>query len=110
MSATLLRAGLWLILIVLAGFVIRETNPGTVWEQYLPPGILQTAGAVGIVMVLTGIVMSFMGKAASKIPLSRCQVCHRSVMKGEIYCREHLRQIREEDVDRSHGTLPRRRQ
>jgi hypothetical protein len=103
MSSTLLRAGLWLILIVLALYVIHEGYPNSVVAEYISQDTLQKAGLVGIVLLAAGIVLSITGRAASKIPLHRCKVCGKSVPKGEIYCREHLRRILEEEHDRSHG-------
>lgn len=108
MSSTLLRFGLWIVLIALAFYVIHETFPEAPQSEYISAGMLQKVGAVGVGMVLLGFVLGLFQKAAAKAFKQRCTVCRRPIPHGEIYCREHLRKILEEEDERIHGMrLPR---
>src|SRR4051812_16342657 len=99
MSGTLLRFGLWIVLIVLALYVLRETYSESPAQEYLSPGLLQKAGAFGLALIAAGAIASMFEKTASVVLKKRCQVCHRSVSPGELFCRQHLRSILEEEHD-----------
>jgi len=104
MSALLLRFGLWTVLISLALYVISETFPSGPTAEFLSSSLLQKIGLVGVLMVAVGFVVSFFDKAASKVMKQRCTVCRKPIPHGEIYCREHLRRILEDEDHRRHAT------
>jgi hypothetical protein len=98
MSQTLLRFGLWIVLIVLALYVVRESINGSSGTEYVSDQILQHAGSFGILLIAAGGVALIFEKAASKTRFRHCTLCRQPVAKGEIYCRMHLREV----VEREH--------
>jgi hypothetical protein len=104
MSGTLLRLGLWIVLIVLALYVLRETYDDSPIQEYLTASVLQRAGAVGLALIAVGAVLEMLGTAAHKVKRSHCATCRRPIPPGEIYCREHLRRVLEVEHDRTHST------
>jgi hypothetical protein len=102
MSQTLLRFGLWIVLIVLALYVVRESFNGSSGAEYVSDEILQHAGSFGILLIGVGAVAHLFEKAASKARFRHCSLCRQPVQKGELYCRTHLRQLveREHDLNR----------
>src|SRR5207302_4742249 len=94
MSSTLLRLGLWIILAVVALYVLHETYAGTHLEAYFSTGMLQKALIVGGLMVVAGIVARLAEKGASKVVVkNRCKICRTAIPAGAIYCRQHLRSV-----------------
>ena len=110
MSVTILRTGLWIVLIVLAGYVLRETYAAAPFAELLNPDLLQKAGMLGVALVILGVIVRFIETVIlSKVPKSRCSVCRRPINTGEFYCREHLRRILEDEHDKTHGPVARKR-
>ena len=105
MSSILLRFGLWITLIALALYVVHETFSSSPAAEFISGPMLVKIGMVGVGMVIAGFALSFFEKAAAKTRKQRCTVCRKPIPKGEIYCREHLRQILEEEDHRRH-TMP----
>jgi hypothetical protein len=109
MSVTLLRTGLWIILISLTFYVIHESYADQPLAEMISADTLQKAGLVGIALVVVGWVLSFFDKVAVKTMKNHCAVCRRAIPKGEIYCREHLRAILDDEHDKTHGPIARKR-
>ena len=108
MSSTLLRLGLWIILAVVALYVLHETYAGTPLEAYFSTGMLQKALALGGLMVVAGIVTQLVEKGASKVVVkNRCKICKTQVPQGAIYCRQHLRNVLAREDERTHMTRSR---
>ncbi|HEY6843269.1 MAG TPA: hypothetical protein VI391_03815 [Thermoanaerobaculia bacterium] len=107
MSSTLLRLGLWIILAVVALYVLHETYAGTHLEEYFSTPMLQKALALGGLLVIAGIVMRILEKGASKIVKNRCTVCRTPIPPGAIYCRAHLRNVLAREDERTHMTKTR---
>jgi len=107
MSSTLLRLGLWIILAVVALYVLHETYAGTHLEEYFSTPMLQKALALGGLLVAAGIVMRVLEKGASKIVKNRCTVCRTPIPPGAIYCRAHLRNVLAREDERTHMTKTR---
>lgn len=93
MSQTLLRFGLWMVLLALVGYVLRETlsDPGI--TELLNDTILQRVGGFGLLLIAGAGVASVLEKAAGKVGGSRCVKCRQKTFAGEIYCRTHLREV-----------------
>jgi len=109
MSSTLLRLGLWTVILVLALYVLVTTYPDATWSELIPMRMLQQALVVGVVVVISGTVMRLLGKGAQAVTVkNRCRVCRRSINVGAIYCREHLRSILAEEDEKTHVTRIRR--
>jgi predicted nucleic acid-binding Zn ribbon protein len=110
MSSTLLRLGLWVTLIVVILYVLRETYEDMPAAEYMGTSMLQKALVVGVFLVIAGVVARLLEKGASKAaPKNRCAVCRVAIVKGAIYCRAHLRTVLEREDERTHMTRVRRR-
>ena len=108
MSSTLLRLGLWIILAVVALYVLHETYADTHLAAYFSTPMLQKALIVGILLVAGGIVMRMLEKGASKVVVkNRCAICKTAIPPGAIYCREHLRSVLAREDERTHMTRTR---
>ena len=107
MSSTLLRLGLWIILAVVAFYVLHETYAGTHLEAYFSTPMLQRGLMLGALLVVAGIVMRLAEKGASKVVKNRCSVCKTPIPSGAIYCRAHLRNVLAREDERTHMTRTR---
>ncbi|MCU1231044.1 MAG: hypothetical protein JWO97_3928 [Acidobacteria bacterium] len=109
MSSTLLRLGLWVILIVVALYVVHETYEGDPISEFVPMAMLQKAIALGGILVVTGIVVRMFEKTAARVVVkNRCVTCRTPIQPGAIYCRAHLRSVLAREDDRTHMTRLRR--
>jgi hypothetical protein len=108
MASTLLRLGLWVVLAVVALYVLHETYAGTHLEEYFSTPMLQKALIVGILLVVAGVVMRVLEKGAKKVVKNRCAICKTPVPTGAIYCRAHLRNVLQREDERTHMTRTRR--
>jgi hypothetical protein len=105
MASTLLRFGLWIVLIGLALYVVHETFADAPAAEFISEPMLVKIVIVGVGMVVIGFLIKIFEKAAAKTMKQRCTVCRKPVPHGEIYCRQHLREILEQEHDRRH-TIP----
>lgn len=108
MSSTVLRLGLYLLVVVLVLYILDTTYEHSIIADFVDTPLLSKAMGVGALLVIVGFVLGLMEKAASKIPKSRCTVCRTPVSKGAIYCREHLRGILSDEDEKTHMTRSRR--
>ena len=98
MSTTLLRLGLWTVILVLVLYVLVTTYPDATWTELIPMPMLQQA-------IMLGVVMRLLGKGAQVVTVkNRCRVCRRSIPVGALYCREHLRSILADEDEKTHVT------
>jgi hypothetical protein len=104
MSATLLRVGLWVVLIVIVLYVLQQTFEEGPLAEYVTAPLLQKALVLGLLATAAGIAMRFLEKGAKAVTKNRCAVCRAPVPPGAIYCRAHLRTVLHREVDREHGT------
>ena len=109
MSTTLLRLGLWTVILVLAVYVLAAAYSDQSWAQVLPQEMLLQILVVAIVVTISGIVLRILGVGVTAVRKPRCQVCRTPVSKGAIYCREHLRSILSDEDEKTHMTRVRRR-
>ena len=109
MSSTVLRIGLWIIVIVLAGYVLHESYEDSALAEQIPMELLQKALVVGGVVLAAGILLRFFEKSAKVVMKNRCRVCRTPIVSGALYCRNHLRTILDEEDERTHATKIRRR-
>lgn len=109
MSTTLLRLGLWTVILVLVVYVLVTTYPDATWAELIPMPMLQQALTLGVLTTAVGAVMRLLGKGAQVVTVkNRCRVCRRSIPTGALYCREHLRSILAEEDEKTHVTRIRR--
>ena len=110
MSTTILRLGLWTLIIVLALYVLASTYHDQPWAELIPMPMLQQALVVAGALIILGIILRILGKGAGAVKKkNRCQVCRTPIPPGAIYCRAHLRTILSEEDERSHATKVHRR-
>ena len=102
MSSTLLRLGLWIILIVVALYVLQQTYEGLPLAEYFATAMLQKALVVGGLLIVAGFVMRVLEKGAKVVTKNRCKICKTAIPGGAIYCREHLRSVLHREEDRAH--------
>ena len=109
MSTTLLRLGLWTVILVLVAYVLATTYEDQSWAELISMDTLQHALTLGVVGSIAGVVMRILGKGASAVTVkNRCRVCRKPIAVGAIYCREHLRSILAEEEEKTHVTRIRR--
>jgi predicted nucleic acid-binding Zn ribbon protein len=108
MASTLLRYGLWVILLVLVAYVLRETFQDQAFSEMIPEQVLEKAGAFGLLLLAAGAITAVIEKVFRK-QHSKCAICKTKIPYGEIYCRAHLREILEEEDLRLHKTSTRLR-
>jgi hypothetical protein len=105
MATTLLRLGLWTVILVLVLFVLATSYPDEPFAELIPMPMLQQALTFAIVVVIAGIVMRILGKGAKVVTVkNRCRICRKPILVGGLYCREHLRSILAEEDEKTHVT------
>jgi hypothetical protein len=105
MATTLLRLGLWTVILVLVLFVMATSYPDEPWAELIPMPMLQQALTLAVVVVAAGIVMRILGKGAKVVTVkNRCRMCRKPIAVGALYCREHLRSILAEEDEKTHVT------
>lgn len=109
MSNTILRLGLWTLILVLGLYVIAETYHEQEWTELIPTRMLQQALALSALLIVAGIVMRILGVGVAAVTKNRCRVCRTPIPSGAIYCRAHLREILHEEDERTHMTRIRRK-
>lgn len=107
MSSTLLRLGLWTLIIVLGLYVVSETYPESIIAELIPASTLQKALALGVLLIAAGLGLRMFGVASRVVAKNRCARCNTVIPKGAIYCRAHLRKVLHEEDDRAHHTQTR---
>jgi hypothetical protein len=108
MSSTLLRLGLWIIIIVLALYVVHETYEEAPIADMVSMDLMQKALMVGGAVIALGVILRVFEKGTRAVVKNRCAVCRTPIPSGAIYCRAHLRNILHEEDDRTHMTRVRR--
>lgn len=103
MSSTLLRLGLWVILIIVALYVLQQTYEGLPLAEFFAISMLQKGLVVGGLLIAAGFVMRVLETGAKAVKKNRCVVCKTPIPEGAIYCREHLRSVLHREEDRAHS-------
>ena len=108
MSSTLLRLGLWILIIVLSLYVIHESFEDSPVAEYIPVNMMSKALALGAILLIAGIALRVFEKGAKAVSKNRCKVCRTPIPAGAIYCRAHLRTILHDEDEKTHMTRLRR--
>src|SRR5687767_12319628 len=109
MYATVLRLGLWIMILVLALYVLAATFPDSPFAELVPAPMLYQALVLSVVLIIAGVILRILGLGAKVVgPRNRCRVCRAAIVHGAIYCREHLRTILHEEDEKTHHTRVRR--
>jgi hypothetical protein len=109
MSTTLLRLGLWTLILVLVLYVAATTYSTEPWAELIPIAMLQQAIVVAAALIAAGIVARIFDKGAKAVTKNRCRVCNTPIQPGALYCRAHLRSIIADEDEKSHMTRSRPR-
>ena len=103
MSATLLRLGLWILVLILALFVIHESYSEQPFAEMIPMPMLTQGLILSVVLVLAGVIARMFEKTKKAVIKNRCRVCQTAIPHGAIYCRAHLRGVLEREDRRTHS-------
>ena len=109
MSSTVLRLGLWTVIIVLAAYVLHESFEDQPLGEMIPVAMLGKALVVGGILIVAGVVLRIFEKGSKAVVKNRCAVCRTPIPHGAIYCREHLRTVLTAEDERTHMTKIRKR-
>jgi hypothetical protein len=107
MSSTLLRLGLWIVIIALALYVLHDTLATSPVGEIVNTDLMQKALLLGGALIAGGTVVRLFERA-SKLKKQRCIVCKAPVAHGAIYCRAHLRNVLHHEDAKLHMTQERR--
>lgn len=107
MASTLLRAGLWTIILVLVLYVLATTYPEQPFAELIPSLMLQQALVLGFILIIIGVSLRILGIGARVVTKNRCRVCRTVIPSGALYCRAHLREILAEEDEKAHMTRTR---
>ena len=108
MSSTVLRLGLWIILLVVAMYVLQQTFEDAPFVDFFAPAMLQKALVLGGLLVAAGVVLRLLESGAKAVTKNRCVVCRVPIDHGAIYCRQHLRRVLSREDERTHMTRVRK--
>ena len=108
MANTLLRLGLWILILVLALYVLESTYADEPWTELIPAAMLVQAMVLAALLIAAGVVLRVLGVGARVVSKNRCRVCRTPIPPGAIYCRAHLRNILHEEDDKTHSSRIRR--
>lgn len=107
MSSTLLRLGLWTMVLILALYVVHETFIESALAELIPFAMLGQALTVAGLLVVAGLVLRVAEKAKKVVSKHTCRVCNTQIAAGAIYCRVHLRAVLEREDRKTHGVTTR---
>jgi hypothetical protein len=103
MSATLLRFGLWILVLILALYVIRENYSEQPIADMIPVTMLSQGLILSVALVLAGVITRMFEKTTKAVIKNRCRTCQTVIPHGAIYCRAHLRGVLEREDRRTHS-------
>lgn len=104
MSSTLLRLGLWTLVLMLALFVIQATWATSPVAELITTAMIQQGLVLSVIVVIAGVIVRVFEKGKKAVTKNRCRECGKPITAGGIYCREHLRSVLELEDRRTHNT------
>jgi hypothetical protein len=104
MSSTLLRLGLWILILSLALYVIDTSFSHSPLAGFVGLDLLSKLFILSGALVAAGIVVRLFDKTAVKVlSKNHCRVCNTVIPQGAIYCRPHLRGMLEREDRKTHS-------
>lgn len=104
MSTTLLRLGLWTLILTLGLFVLATSSERT-FGELITTTLLRNMSLLAGALVVAGLIAGVFAKTAGKaMKQTKCRVCGTVIPHGAIYCRAHLRGMLEREDRRTHST------
>ena len=104
MSSTLLRLGLWTLVLIMGLFVVATVYSESQFAEMVTIGLLTQAAGVALLIVVAGVIAKMVEKGKKVVGKNRCRECGKPIPPGAIYCREHLRGVLELEDRRTHNT------
>lgn len=102
MANTLLRLGLWTLILVLILYVLSSSYSEEAWAALIPGTMLVQVMVLAALIIVAGIILRILGVGARAVTKNRCRVCRTAISPGAMYCRAHLRTILHEEEDKTH--------
>jgi hypothetical protein len=84
MSSTLLRFGVWILVLVLALFVARESNPESRLAELVRLEMLTQGLVLSVILIIAGVVVRMFEKTKKAVVKNRCRVCQTAIPHGAI--------------------------
>src|SRR5258707_12331233 len=97
MSSTLLRSGLWIIILVMVAWVLHESYEGLPASEFFAPAMLQKGLLVGVLILISGLLVRMFEKGAKVVSKNRGKVCGTPIVRVAFYSRAHLRSVLHKD-------------
>ena len=108
MSTTLLRLGLWILVLSLALYVVDTSFSNSPLAGFVSLELLSQFFVLSAGLIIAGVVMRIVGKTAGKVMAkNHCRVCNTVIPPGALYCRPHLRGMLEREDRKTHSTRSR---
>ena len=106
MSVTILRLGLWILILSLALYVLDTSITNSPFAELVNVGLVQNVMMLGAGLFVLGLVLRVFGKTAGKVlqKAPHCRVCNAVIAQGQIYCRTHLRGMLEREERKTQNT------
>ena len=106
MSITVLRLGLWTLILSLGLYVVDTTFEGSKISELITVDLVQDVFMLSIGLVVLGFILRVFDKTAGKVlhKQTRCRMCDVVIPNGQIYCRAHLRGMLEREDRKTHNT------
>lgn len=104
MSTTILRLGLWTLILTL-GLYVLATSFAHSFGDLITTTLLQNMLLIAAALVVAGLLSGIFAKTAGKVmKQTKCRICGTVIPHGAIYCRAHLRGMLEREDRRTHST------
>ncbi len=106
MSVTILRLGLWILILSLALYVLDTSITNSPFAELVSVGLVQNLMVLGGFLFVLGFVLRLFNKTAGKVlqKTTHCRVCNTVIPNGQIYCRPHLRGMLDREDRKTHNT------
>jgi len=106
MAITILRLGLWILILSLALYVLDTSITNSPFAELVSVGLVRNVMILGGLLFIVGLVLRLLGRTAGKVlhKSPHCRVCNVAIADGQIYCRTHLRGMIEREDRKTHNT------